>query len=169
VPSEYQIPYAVIGCLSVVQGVASFCFTIHHVLELRSELKIASSSDASDDDSSTNWKQKLTWELDKIVREYRSLAVKSLSLMLEDIPMVRSKHANTLICLFVVSVHCVEVSNLTQLDIGGADFASRCKGECERQAGSHSSLQLGDPALVGLDVSLLHRRSVVSCRCLCHC
>jgi len=109
VPLRYQIPYAVIGCLSAVQGVASLCFSVHILRELRSELKKTSSPDASGDDSSADdslnsWRQKLAWEQDKVTRDYRSLAVKSLSLLLEDIPMVHSNTRTPLLVLLFLAL-----------------------------------------------------------------
>ena len=94
---NYRVPYAVFGCLAIILGFVSIVYQVRRACQLRFQIKsnaVVEQEPALSDidlsaDASHAVVRKLQWELKKCSRELMMLAVGMLTLLLEDLPMVR--------------------------------------------------------------------------------
>jgi hypothetical protein len=98
--STYLVPYAVLGCCSIVVGLVSLAHHARHLRQLCTELRheermhveAAVNDDVpeSDEFNSDLMARKLRWEVEKCSRDLKALSVAMLVLFVEQLPMVRS-------------------------------------------------------------------------------
>ena len=90
----YRVAYAVFGCLAVTSSLVSIVYRIRHAQHVRTQIRnVASSVALGEDDVKGSLLSKLRWEQSKVSRDLRAKAVTLLGLVLEDVPMVRSRAA----------------------------------------------------------------------------
>jgi hypothetical protein len=101
---HYRVPYAVFGCLSILVSLVSLVQHVNGARELRAQIKAnaeiqptETDTDLEDgkDNAGLAVVHKLEWELEKASRDLKGLAVGVLSLVLEDLPMVRAAEIPT--------------------------------------------------------------------------
>ncbi len=96
--AQYQVPFAVFGCLSITVGIVSIVHHLRRAFELRSQIRsnaVAGQAPAETDtdleaDSGPAVVHKLKWELGKASRDLKALAVGVLVFLFEAVPMVRA-------------------------------------------------------------------------------
>jgi hypothetical protein len=124
---QYRVPYAVVGCLSIMIGLVSIVHHLRRAAALRTQLKTnaevqhgpsAEGESLQVEDASLPIVQKLEWESEKASRDLKGLAVTVLCLLLEDLPMVRTMHKVVMCVPQNVLLTCVWMA-------GGAVRASR--------------------------------------------
>ena len=101
---QYRVPYAVVGCLSIMVALVSLGHHVHRARELRAQIKTKANVTAkvqphpaepdapledNEDDVHEAVVGKLEWELEKNSRDLKGLAVGMLCFFSEDVPMVR--------------------------------------------------------------------------------
>jgi hypothetical protein len=84
------VAYAVFGTLAVTSSLVSIVYRIRHARHVQTQIRNVASSE---DDVKGSLLPKLRWEQAKVSRDLRAKAVTLLGLMLEDVPMVRSRAA----------------------------------------------------------------------------
>jgi hypothetical protein len=98
----YVVPYAVLGCFSIVVGLVSLAHHASHMRKLCTELRhqermhvvpVTDLAAESDEFDTVHIERKLRWELEKCSRDLKALGVSMLVLMVEQLPMVRSLHS----------------------------------------------------------------------------
>ena len=94
---QYRVPYAVFGCLAIMVGLVLMVNEVQRAYMLRLQIKSnaiveqepAETDRDLEDDASHAVVHKLKWELEKVSRDLKALAVGLLCFFLADVPMVR--------------------------------------------------------------------------------
>jgi hypothetical protein len=107
---QYRVPYAVFGCLAIMVGLVSMVHQVQRAYRLRLQIKsnaiVEQETDAGtdlEDHASRAVVHKLKWELEKVSRDFKALAVGMLCLILADVPMVRAHRLDPQKCDWVDS------------------------------------------------------------------
>jgi hypothetical protein len=95
---QYRVPYAVFGCLAIMVGLVLIVYEVQRAHMLRLQIKSnalveqepAATDTDPEDDASHAVVHKLKWELEKVSRDLKALAVDLLCFFLSDVPMVRA-------------------------------------------------------------------------------
>jgi hypothetical protein len=108
---QYRVPYAVFGCLAIMVGLVLMVNEVQRAYMLRLQIKSnaiveqepAETDRDLEDDASHAVVHKLKWELEKVSRDFKALAVGMLCLTLADVPMVRAHRPDPQKCDWVES------------------------------------------------------------------
>jgi len=108
---QYRVPYAVFGCLAIMVGLVLMVNEVQRAYMLRLQIKSnaiveqepAETDRDLEDDASHAVVHKLKWELEKVSRDFKALAVGMLCLILADVPMVRAHRPDPQKCDWVES------------------------------------------------------------------
>jgi hypothetical protein len=110
---QYRVPYAVFGCLAIMVGLVSMVYQVQRAYKLRLQIKSNAivKQEPAETDAGTDLEDhashavvhKLKWELEKVSRDFKALAVGMLCLILADVPMVRAHRLDPQKCDWVDS------------------------------------------------------------------